>query len=305
MTQQFRHEVTAAEAGDRLDRLAANVAGISRAAARRLVDEGRVLLNGSPAAADRRLAMGDVVAVGVPAPPPVLVPEDVPFDVVYEDDQLAVVDKPAGVATHPGAGRRHGTLAAGILARWPEIEGVGEEGRWGLVHRLDRETSGLLVVAKSPAMLAALQDSLRARRIHREYTALVHGRLQSDTGTIDAPIGRDPRRPTRFRVVADGRSARTHYRVAQRWEAVTLLEVTLETGRTHQIRVHMSSIDHPLVDDAVYGGRSLPVASPGRVWLHAGGLEFPHPVSGKLVSFVSDLPPDLAESLAALDTAGP
>ncbi len=235
-------------------------------------------------------------------PLPGLEPEPVPFTVRYEDDRLAVVDKPAGVVVHPGAGQRTGTLAAGLLHRWPELQGVGEEGRWGIVHRLDRETSGLLVVAKDGVALAQLRRDLQARRIGRMYLALVAGALSIATGTVDAPLGRDPRHPTRVAVRTGGRPARTHYRRLAGWgdPAVVLVEVELETGRTHQIRVHLSTIDHPVVGDGVYGRRLAPPVDPGRVWLHAARLTLRPPGGDEELVVEAPLPADLAASVAAL-----
>ncbi len=249
-----------------------------------------------------RLAAGAELTVTIADRLPGLEPEPVPFAVRFEDDRLAVVDKPPGVVVHPGAGQRTGTLAAGLLDRWPELEGVGEEGRWGIVHRLDRDTSGLLVVAKDAAALARLRRDLRARRVGRTYLALVAGAFPIATGTVDAPLGRDPRRPTRVAVRTDGRPARTHYRRLSEWRRpeVALVEVELETGRTHQIRVHLATIGHPVVGDSTYGKRLAPPVDPGRVWLHAARLALRHPGSGEPLEVEAPLPDDLALSLAAL-----
>ncbi len=245
---------------------------------------------------------GSAVVVELPEPLPGLEPEPVPFTVRFEDDQLAVVDKPAGVVVHPGAGQRTGTLAAGLLNRWPELEGVGEAGRWGIVHRLDRETSGLLVVAKDAATHSALRRLLGRRAITRRYLTLVGGGFAISTGTVDAAVGRDPRRPTRVSVQSGGRPALTHYRRLAEWAApeVALVAIELDTGRTHQIRVHMRAIDHPVVGDDVYGTRLAPPVDPGRVWLHATDLAFRHPGTGRDVAVESPLPADLVASLEAL-----
>ncbi len=256
----------------------------------------------------RSLSARDRIDAGVEIefPPP---PEDaglrpdpsVSFEVVYEDEWLAVIDKPSGVVVHPGAGNREGTLAAGLLARWPEIRGVGDTDRWGIVHRLDRETSGLLVIAKTGTVYAELQSAIATRAVRRQYYALVRGGLQTATGTIDAPLGRDPARPTRVAVVPEGRAARTHYEVVRSWgERASLLDITLESGRTHQIRVHLASIGHPVFDDRVYGGRGA-TSGAGRVWLHAHRLEFDHPVTGTRVEVETPLPPELEQSLTELD----
>jgi 23S rRNA pseudouridine1911/1915/1917 synthase len=295
------HVVPPELAGERLDKIVAVLAGISRSAATRLVGGGEVEADGRPVAARERLAAGVVVGFPAPVTDAPLPPDDtVPFTVRYEDEWIAVVDKPAGIIVHPGAGRDLGTLAGGLLARWPEILGVGEEGRWGIVHRLDRETSGLLLVAKTDEAHAALQAAIGARTVARDYLSLVHGRLQMNTGTIDAPIARDPDRATRMAVVAEGRPARTHYSVRAAWEErASLLDLALETGRTHQIRVHLSSIGHPVFDDRVYG-KGGPRSGAGRLWLHAHHLELDHPLTGARMEVDAPLPDDLARSLDTL-----
>jgi 23S rRNA pseudouridine1911/1915/1917 synthase len=230
-----------------------------------------------------------------------MAPEDVPFDVLYEDSGLLIVDKPAGVVVHPGSGRKMGTLAAGLLYRYPDLEGVGQADRWGLVHRLDRDTSGALIVARTADTYESLSRMIRDRAVKRVYTTLVHGLFGSPTGMIDAPIGRDPSRPTRRAVVPGGKDARTHYEVSADYPVAdcSLLTVRLETGRTHQIRVHLEAIDHPVVGDHTYSRRTTTVRPP-RIFLHAASVEFPHPVTGVPVSAVSPLPPDLAAVLEEL-----
>ncbi len=282
--------------GERLDLIVARLGGLSRAAARELVAGGAVTVDGAVRGGRDRVAAGATVEFPPPASPPGLVPERVPFEVRYEDEHLAVIDKPAGVVVHPGAGRSRGTLAAGILARWPRVRGVGAEDRWGIVHRLDRDTSGLLLVALDRQAYDRLREAIASRAVSRRYLALVHGAPEAPTGTIDAPIGRDATRPTRMRVQASGRHATTHFRVDRVWPGFTLLEVTLDTGRTHQIRVHLASIGLPLAGDRVYGRAS---GSP-RVFLHAHRLGFTHPVGGAAVDVSSPLPEDLAAVVAAL-----
>jgi 23S rRNA pseudouridine1911/1915/1917 synthase len=234
-----------------------------------------------------------------PAPEASLEPEPVPFEVLYEDGFLAVIDKPAGIVVHAGAGRRRGTLAAGLLHRWPEVEGVGDEGRWGIVHRLDRETSGALVVALERRTHERLRRALSRREITREYVALVHGADAAPSGTIDAPLGRDSRRPTRFRVDRGGRPARTHYSRTAAWAIpdLALLSVRLETGRTHQIRVHMASIGHPVAGDPMYGrgGDGMP-----GLLLHSARIRFVHPFAGTEVDVAAPVPARLTEVLAGL-----
>jgi 23S rRNA pseudouridine1911/1915/1917 synthase len=217
-----------------------------------------------------------------------------------------VIDKPAGMVVHPGSGHDSGTLVNAAVARWPQIAGVGEADRPGVVHRIDRDTSGLLVIALSGRAYSRLSEMIRNREVTRIYTALVHGRPESSAGVVDAPIGRDPFHRTRQAVVEDGRPARTHYRVTSEYEDYSLLEVRLETGRMHQIRVHMDAISHPVVGDQTYGKRqvaaSTPVGKLRRQFLHASKLEFSHPVSGEPISTESDLPEDLQSVIAELSS---
>ena len=282
--------------GARLDRIVAVLGGVSRAVAGQVADSGGVVVDGEVAWGKLRVGAGSVIEFEIPTPPEVLVAEDVAFGVRFEDAHLAVVDKPAGVVVHPGAGRASGTLAAGILHRWPSVRGVGDDGRWGIVHRLDRDTSGLMVVALDRGAYDGLRQAIAARSVTRKYLALVHGTPPTPTGTIDAPIARDPMRPTRMRLQSTGRPARTHYRVEKSWGRFTLLGVTLETGRTHQIRVHLGSIGLPIAGDRTYG---RPGGSP-RVFLHACHLGFDHPISGERIEIESPLPADLARALADL-----
>jgi len=286
--------------GVRADRVVAVLCEISRAEARRAVDNGRVRLDGAAISASQPLAAGDLIVVELIDPPPLMVPTAVDFDVVYTDDDFLVVAKPAGVVVHPGAGTTEPTLVAGLVHRFPEL-GELADARWGLVHRLDRDTSGALLVARNAETHKALQDELRARHIARTYLALVHGVPESAKGTIDAPLGRDPHHPTRMALVQGGRPARTHFTLAASWGDAALLEVALETGRTHQIRVHLASIGHAVIGDRTYAGRrAAHRADPGRQWLHAVRIGFVHPTSGQPVAVEADPPPDLMASLAAL-----
>lgn len=293
-------EVPEEFAGQRLDWVVARLTGMSRSEAKAVTASGSVLVNGTPGGPPDRVPAGARIEFPRPSPAPDLRPEEVPFDVRYEDDLVAVVDKPSGIVTHPGAGVSAATLAAGLIHRWPELEGVGEPGRWGLVHRLDRDTSGLVLVAKTPAAFDSLRGALAAHTIRREYEALARGRFDFSAGTIDAPVGPDPRDPTRRWVEPGGKPARTNYRVVAAWEdpPVTRLMVSLDTGRTHQIRVHLASISHPLVGDPLYGRPGLPDV--GRLWLHARQLAFVHPGTGEKVEVEAPLPPVLAASLEAL-----
>lgn len=297
MTARHEQAIPDHLAGERADKIVAELAGVSREKARRLFDEG-VSVNGVPVNPNNRIVGG---SIDFPIPPEDVgtVAEDVPFDVRFEDPHVLVVDKPAGIVVHPGAGRKTGTLASGLLHRYPELEGVGQEGRWGIVHRLDQGTSGLLLVARTADSFSFLTAELAARRIHRSYLALVHGVPSMPTGTIDAPIGRDPAHPTRKKVTPDGRPARTHYRLKEGFGRASLLEVDLETGRTHQIRVHLTAIGHPVVGDRAYTRRADPIRV-HRIFLHAARIVFTHPVTGEEMSMESPLPADLSASLENL-----
>lgn len=300
-------EVPRALAGVRLDRALSLLLGISRAAATRLVAEGGVTRAGRPLT-DRSLPLeaGEVIVVDdalVPAggspKRSAVSPEDLPLEIVHLDDDLVVVDKPAGLVVHPGAGQARGTLVAGLVARFPEIAALAtEEGaspeRPGIVQRLDKDTSGLLVVARSPRAYRALVSQLSARSVERAYLALVLGSPTAERGVVDAPIGRSEEDATRMAVSPRGREARTHYEVRERFTEpleASLLELRLETGRTHQIRVHLAAIGHPLLGDSRYGGSrgALPL---GRPMLHAARLGFVHPASGERVRFASEPPED-------------
>lgn len=287
--------------GERVDLVVARLGDMSRSVARRLVEAGEVTVDGEAVLPKSQVAAGDEVDF-TPPPPPTLVAEEVGFEVVYEDDHLAVVDKPAGVVVHPGAGRREGTLVSGLLYRYPFIEGLGQPDRWGIVHRLDRDTSGLMAVALSSAGYSGLVEQVRSHTMRREYLALVDGEFGVPTGTVDAPIARDPARPSRRKAAPEGRPARTHYEVVKEYapSGVTLVRLRLETGRTHQIRVHMASIDHPLVGDRLYRAGPDRIEVP-RLFLHAAGLGFVHPVTGQSLGFVSELPPELAGLIARLE----
>jgi 23S rRNA pseudouridine1911/1915/1917 synthase len=301
MAEDISHRVGDDEAGRRFDQILAAAAGVSRTEAKRLITEGHAALDGAPAAPSQRAAAGSRVTATVEEDVPSLPPGDVPFAVAFEDPAFVVVDKPAGVVVHPGAGHASGTLVNGLAARYEELAGLGPGRNWGLVHRLDRGTSGLLLVARTEEAHATLQAALRRREVARRYLAVAAGRpFDSATGTIEAPIARDPRRPTRMAVAVDGRPSRTHYRRLAAWPGRTLLEVTLDTGRTHQIRVHMAAIGSALVGDTVYGGRGVPRHGLARVWLHAHALAFPHPTGGETIEVRSPLPAELAAVLEAL-----
>ncbi len=287
---EFRR-FTADTAGERLDRfLARQCPDLSRSRIQDLIREGRVKVDGvtiiKPA---HRLRGGEVVEVEViPLPPPEVVPTPLPLKVVFEDDDILVIDKPAGLVVHPGAGHHADTLANALVAYLGRAPTLDE--RPGIVHRLDKDTSGLMVAAKNEAAHRRLQADLKARRFKKGYIALVEGRLAPSEGVIDAPVGRDPRHRTRMAVVTTGRPAVTRFRVLEYLAGATLVEVWPETGRTHQIRVHFASLGHPLVGDAVYG-RPCPTLS--RHFLHAFYLGFPHPRTGQWLEFKADLPAEL------------
>jgi 23S rRNA pseudouridine1911/1915/1917 synthase len=301
-----REPIPPALAGERLDRVVAMLTGVSRSEAAAMVDGGEVKLDDRVVTSrSHRVSVGVVVDVDVPdasvddglvADPWVEVP------VVHADPHLLVVDKPAGLVVHPGAGQRGGTMVHGLLNLYPEIAAVGEADRPGIVHRIDKGTSGLLLVARSQEAYEVLTGMLAAHAVDRRYRALVWGRVEAPTGMVDAPIGRSQRDRTRMAVTVRGKPALTGYEVVRRYSqpvTVTELACTLSTGRTHQIRVHMTSIGHPVVGDERYGGRrtTLPLR---RQWLHAEHLGLDHPVTGERLEFDSPLPADLAETLAAL-----
>jgi len=291
-------------AGRRLDQVLADLAGVSRAVASRWVDGGRVLVNGCARPRSHRLDGGERLRWDppAPAPPSEPLPEALPLQVRYEDEQLLVVAKPAGLVVHRGAGHSSGTLVNALLGReGSRLSTIGGAGRPGIVHRLDKDTSGLLLVAKDDRTHRALARELAARRIERRYLALAQGHLGS-TGTVDAPLGRHPRDRRRMAVVPGGRPAVTHLLVLERHPAADLIEAKLETGRTHQIRVHLAYLRHPVVGDRTYGADPALAARLGleRPFLHAWRLSFRHPVDGRLLELVEELPSDLEAALGRL-----
>ena len=302
-----REVIPAALADERIDRVVALVAGCSRTDAAALIAAGDVRIGGRPVTKpSARVAEGDQLELArlpQPADPSVVADGAVSFTVVHEDDDVIVVDKPAGLVVHPGAGNRNATLVQGLVARYPELAGVGEPQRPGIVHRLDKDTSGLLVVARTEPARVALVAQLGARAVDRRYVALVWGVPDARQGVIDAPIGRSNREKTRMTVATGGRDARTRYEVVATYTepaAVALLQCRLETGRTHQIRVHLTAIGHPVVGDARYGGRHQPLADVPRFFLHAEHLGFEHPTTGARIELDSPLPADLEAVRARL-----
>jgi 23S rRNA pseudouridine1911/1915/1917 synthase len=292
--------------GLRLDVAMSRLFGFSRTAAADLVDAGRVLVDGHPASRSTRVrgtAWLEVELPPTPQPAAGAEARDVPgLRVVYEDDDLVVVDKPVGVAAHPSPGWDGPTVVGGLAAAGHRVSTSGAAERQGVVHRLDVGTSGLMMVAKSEPAYSALKRAFRDRTVDKTYAALVQGHPDPSTGTIDAPIGRHPSHDYRWAVVAGGRESVTHYETVEAFRSATLLDVRLETGRTHQIRVHMAATRHPCVGDLTYGADPTLAARLGltRQWLHAARLGFAHPTDGRRLELVSDLPTDLQHALDVL-----
>ena len=311
--------VTSDDAGKRLDQfLATRLESVSRARVQEMIAEGLVLVNDAPAKASLKLRGGERISVLGEAqrPPLKAIAEEIPLDIVYEDDDLAVINKPAGMMVHAGAGatedaRNRGTLVNALLHHLKSLSSAGGELRPGIVHRLDKETSGLIVVAKNDEAHRRLSAQFAAREVKKKYVALAHGWVKKDSGTLTQSISRDPVRRMRMTTRLDGgRTAVTHYRVARRLDTkfgkFTLLDVKIDTGRTHQIRVHVATMGHPVVGDTVYGapaqarGKSAVIALK-RNFLHAAELEFQHPRTGKPIALNSDLPPELKEFLRKVE----
>jgi len=291
--------------GERLDAALARMFGLSRAQAADLIGNGAVLVGGRPAGKSDRVPAGEWLDVTLPAPPaqPTTASEPVPgLRVLYEDADIVVVDKPVGVAAHPTPGWTGPTVLQGLLAAGHAVATSGAAERQGIVHRLDAGTTGVMVVAKSEHAYRVLKQAFRARTVDKRYHALVQGHPDPLRGTIDAPIGRHPAGDGRFAVVAGGRPAVTHYDTLEAFRAASLLQVGLETGRTHQIRVHMAAVRHPCAGDRLYGADPVLARRLGltRQWLHAVALSFAHPADGRRVEFVSPYPDDLAAALEAL-----
>ncbi len=299
------YEFDVAEAaGERLDLLVARHCSLSRTQAATLIANAHVTVNGRLQKASYRGEGEDRVAVVIPPPAGRdIVPESIPLSVAYEDESLVVIDKPAGMVVHPAPGNWSGTLVNALMGRGEPLADGGGTDRPGLVHRLDKETSGLLIVAKTDAVHRALSAALGARRIVRRYATLSWGHLKDDTLRVDKPIDRDPKDRTRMAIVQNGKAARTDFMRLARFDAVDLLRAHLHTGRTHQIRVHLMSVGHPVVGDDTYGGgggRRLAALPPKRFFLHAAWLRFRHPVTGDQLDLRSPLPDDLRQSIAAV-----
>jgi 23S rRNA pseudouridine1911/1915/1917 synthase len=304
-------EVPAGAAGSRADRFMADASGLSRAYVQRLISEGRLTAEGRVMRARDPVAPGSRLELEVPeARDDVVEPEAIPLEVVFQDGDVIVIDKPAGLVTHPAPGHEHGTVVNALLGMDEgrgELATLGGVRRPGIVHRLDRDTSGLLIVARNDAAQASLQAQLKARRVKKTYQALVAGAVTAQVGRIEKPIGRDPRDRMRMAVVADGKPAITGYRVRERLGDWTLLEVDLVTGRTHQVRVHLASIGHAVAGDPVYARGPARRGPDGleRLFLHAWRVEFVSPGSGELVRLEAPLPGELERVLEGLRASGP
>ena len=296
-------ELTAAteHAGVRLDAFLSADGALTRSQAARLIAEGRVRVNGKPATKSARLSGGETVTVDVPQlRETALPPQDIPLDVVYEDDDVIVVNKPTGLVVHPAPGHPDGTLVNALLHHCGDsLSGIGGEKRPGIVHRIDRDTSGLIIAAKNDAAHLALSAQLKDHSLSRTYECLVTGNMKQDSGTVDAPIGRSSADRKKMAVVPTGRRAVTHWEVVARYPGVTHLRCRLETGRTHQIRVHMAYIGHPILGDTVYGAKK-PVPGLTGQCLHATGLRFVHPRTGEPVELHCPLPPEFTAMLQKL-----
>ena len=298
-------ELTAAteHAGVRLDAFLSADGALTRSQAARLIAEGRVRVNGKPAAKSARLSGGETVTVDVPQlRETALPPQDISLDVVYEDDDVIVVNKPTGLVVHPAPGHPDGTLVNALLHHCGDsLSGIGGEKRPGIVHRIDRDTSGLIIAAKNDAAHLALSAQLKDHSLSRTYECLVTGNMKQDSGTVDAPIGRSSADRKKMAVVPTGRRAVTHWEVVARYPGVTHLRCRLETGRTHQIRVHMAYIGHPILGDTVYGAKK-PVPGLTGQCLHATGLRFVHPRTGEPVELHCPLPPEFTAMLQKLQS---
>ncbi len=301
----MRLNVDIADAGKRLDQLVhERLPQFSRSRIQQWIKDGRALVNGRAERASHAVRSGETVQIEPADPPPLhATAEDIPLSILYEDADVAAVDKPAGMVVHAGAGVHSGTLVNALLHRFGALSGVGGGLRPGIVHRLDRFTSGVLLVAKNDAAHRRLAEQFSERQVEKVYLALVHGSVKGESGRIERPIARDPVRRVRMTArLEDGRAARTEYRVARRFQGFTLLEVRIGTGRTHQIRVHLSSIGYPVVGDTLYGAPAQAADLPplGRYFLHAHRIRFRQPSTGQEIVLVSPLPPQLEAWLSLI-----
>ncbi len=296
---KVRYHVSPHNEGERVDRVIAFFSGLSRSKVSDLISKRLILRNGIPIKKgseivhlNDEISMPNLVGEAVEE---IASDESIDFEVIFEDDSVIVVSKPSGLIVHPGSGIANGTLVNGLAAQFPDLREIGDPTRLGLVHRLDKGTSGLLVVARTPEALDNLKFQMQERHVHRQYFAIVAGHVESNKGVVDAPLGRDPKNPLKRAVINSGKYARTHYEIDQKYESpfkVSMLNCRLETGRTHQIRVHLAAIGHPVLGDELYGGRtSFNVEN--RLALHAQMLTFLHPKTKNLMNFESPLPAEL------------
>tara|TARA_A100001388_G_scaffold261231_1_gene229950 strand:+ start:290 stop:1216 length:927 start_codon:yes stop_codon:yes gene_type:complete len=301
---KVRYHVSPHNEGERVDRVIAFFSGLSRSKVSDLISKRLILRNGIPIKKgseivhlNDEISMPNLVGEAVEE---IASDESIDFEVIFEDDSVIVVSKPSGLIVHPGSGIANGTLVNGLAAQFPDLREIGDPTRLGLVHRLDKGTSGLLIVARTPEALDNLKFQMQERHVHRQYFAIVAGHLESNKGVVDAPLGRDPRNPLKRAVINSGKYARTHYEIDQKYESpfkVSMLNCRLETGRTHQIRVHLAAIGHPVLGDELYGGRTS-FNSENRLALHAQVLTFLHPITSNLMHFESPLPAELTSMKA-------
>ena len=302
---KVRYHVSPHNEGERVDRVIAFFSGLSRSKVSDLISKRLILRNGIPIKKgseivhlNDEISMPNLVGEAVEE---IASDESIDFEVIFEDDSVIVVSKPSGLIVHPGSGIANGTLVNGLAAQFPDLREIGDPTRLGLVHRLDKGTSGLLIVARTPEALDNLKFQMQERHVHRQYFAIVAGHVESNKGVVDAPLGRDPKNPLKRAVINSGKYARTHYEIDQKYESpfkVSMLNCRLETGRTHQIRVHLAAIGHPVLGDELYGGRTS-FNSENRLALHAQMLTFLHPITSNLMHFESPLPAELTSMKAA------
>ena len=302
---KVRYHLSPHHDGERVDRVIAFFSGLSRSKVSDLISKRLILRNGIPIKkgseivhTNDEISMPNLVDEAVEE---IASDESIDFEVVFEDDSVIVVSKPSGLIVHPGSGIANGTLVNGLAAQFPDLREIGDPTRLGLVHRLDKGTSGLLIVARTPEALENLKFQMQERHVHRQYFAIVAGHVESNKGVVDAPLGRDPKNPLKRAVINSGKYARTHYEIDQKYESpfkVSMLNCRLETGRTHQIRVHLAAIGHPVLGDELYGGRTS-FNSENRLALHAQMLTFLHPITSNLMHFESPLPAELTSMKAA------
>lgn len=300
MTEEYNFKIEN-ETG-RIDKyLTKQLKTVSRSKIQNLIAKGHIVVNGEEIKTNYKIETGDKIVVTIPEPEPVNVQaQNIPLDIIYEDEDIVLVNKPQGMVVHPGAGNKDGTLVNALLYHIKDLSGINGKIRPGIVHRLDKDTSGILVVAKNDTAHVHLSEQLQARSMKRKYRTLVHGNLPHEHGTIDAPIGRDPKNRQRNTVTNEGKSAVSHFRVLERFNNYSLLEVSLESGRTHQIRVHLNYIDYPVAGDETYGPRKT-LKGHGQ-FLHAHSLEFVHPRTEEVMKFEAPLPKIFEEILERLRT---